>query len=119
MPELTVVLAKFAETTFVVRAHLLFLGGSWLWFFWVSIDALRVLLMAVPVLLEELADGDLVLLVHVEVFAGVALPTLLLQPVNTYLLLEFSLIRLRDERRDERLELVQRRCRSRLLHVCC
>ena len=63
------------------------------------VDALGVLLVAVPVLLKELTDGDLVLHVPMQVLALLSLAADLLEPVHAHLLLELGQVRLLDDRR--------------------
>lgn len=87
VPVVAGVAAHLAKATFVVRTRLLLFGGAGFRLFGVAVDALGVLLVAVTPFLEEAADGDLVLDVHVQVLAGVSLATNLFQPVYAHLLL--------------------------------
>ena len=71
-----------------------------------SIDALRVLLMTVPIFLVKLADRDLFFNVHVQVLAIVLFATSFFQPMDTNFLFSLALIWHVGKGVDQRLELV-------------
>ena len=95
---------QLTEAPFVVRTKLLLLGNSWLiGFGGMPVNTLSVLLMAHTIFLEELANGNLVLDIHVEILTILALATHLLQPVDANLLFDFCVVGSRCDRRDVRL----------------
>ena len=59
------------------------------------VNTLGVLLVAVAILFEKLADGDFILDIPVEVFTYVTFSTNFFKPMNAYFLLKFCSIWLR------------------------
>ena len=77
MPKLAVIPTHFTEASFIIRTLFLFLGGSWLRLFRVSIDAL-ILLVTNAIFFEKLTDGYPLLDVHVKVLAVISLGAIVL-----------------------------------------
>ena len=91
MSKLALLLAKLAETPFEVRTELLLFTTTRILFLGMSINTL-ILDVTVTILLVKLADWNSILLISVQIFACVALPASVLEPVNANLLLYFVLI---------------------------
>ena len=91
MSKLALLLTKLAETPFKVRTELLLFSTTRILFLGMSVNTL-VLDVTVTILLVKLADWNSILLISVQIFACIALPASVLEPVNANLLLYFVLI---------------------------
>ena len=107
MPELTMIATQFAEAALIVRTLLLLLSAlSWL--LRVPIDTVRVHLVTHSIFLEELTDGNLLLVVKVQILAVVALSAHLFEPVDAHLFLALVFVWFRRDRADNHVKLINR-----------
>lgn len=103
--ELALLLAELAEATLKVRTKLLLFPTTWVLFQRMPVNTL-ILDVTVAILLIELADGNSILFISVQILARVALPACVFEPVNAHLLLYLVLRRRVIERFDNFFKLI-------------